>query len=137
MKALKSENNFGHTVQEIPLADIMLNETENVFKYKSAIFRRQFLIGCSIASNGLKNPIIVLADGEKFRFVCSGARITYAILNGYTHIDAIVLNEESEVRPLQIEQAKTEINYIPEEYIHNWWEEETANLDGALETLAE
>ena len=134
MKILKAENNFGHTVQEIPLADIMLNETENVFEYKSAIFRRQFLIGCSIASNGLKNPIIVLADGEKFKFVCSGARITYAILNGYTHIDAIVLNEESEVRPLMIEQAKTEINYIPEEYIHNWWEEETANLDEALET---
>jgi len=134
VKILKAENNFGHTVQEIPLADIMLNETENVFEYKSAIFRRQFLIGCSIASNGLKNPIIVLADGEKFKFVCSGARITYAILNGYTHIDAIVLNEESEVRPLMIEQAKTEINYIPEEYIHNWWEEETANLDEALET---
>jgi len=134
MKALKAENNFGHTVQEIPLADIMLNETENVYEYKSAIFRRQFLIGCSIASEGLKNPIIVLADGEKFRFICSGARITYAILNGYTHIDAIVLSDESEVRPLMIEQAKTEINYIPEEYIHNWWEEETANLEEALET---
>jgi hypothetical protein len=137
MKALKAENNFGHTVQEISLADIMLNETDNVYEYKSAIFRRQFVIGCSIASNGLKNPIIVLADGEKFRFVCSGARITYAILNGYTHIDAIVLNDESEVRPLQIEQAKTEINYIAEEYIYNWWEEETANLDEALETPAE
>jgi len=137
MKALKAENNFGHTVKEIPLADIMLNETDNVFEYKSAIFRRQFVIGCSIASNGLKNPIIVLADGEKFKFVCSGARITYAILNGYTHIDAIVLNEESEVRPLMIEQAKTEINYIPEEYINNWWEEETANLYEALETQAE
>ena len=134
MKALKAENNFGHTVKEIPLADIMLNETDNVFEYKSAIFRRQFVIGCSIASNGLKNPIIVLADGEKFRFVASGGRITYAILNGYTHIDAIILNDESEVRPLMIEQAKTEINYISEEYIHNWWEEETANLDEALET---
>ena len=113
MNILKAENDFGYQVTEVPLSDIMLNETENVYEYKSAIFRRQFVIGCSIASDGLKNPIIVLADGEKFKFVASGARITYAILNGYTHIDAIVLNDESEVRPLMIEQAKTEKNYIP------------------------
>lgn len=124
MKSLKAENNFGHIVQEIPLSDIMLNETKNVYEYKSAIFRRQFVIGCSIAANGLKNPIIVLADGDKYKFVASGARITYAILNGYTHIDAIVLNDESEVLPLMIEQAKTESNYIPEEYVHRWWEED-------------
>ena len=123
MNILKAENDFGYQVTEVPLSDIMLNETENVYEYKSAIFRRQFVIGCSIASDGLKNPIIVLADGEKFKFVASGARITYAILNGYTHIDAIVLNDESEVRPLMIEQAKTEKNYIPEKYINEWWNE--------------
>ena len=82
------------------------------------------MIGCSIANIGLKNPIIVLANGDnKYRFVASGARITYAILNGYTHIDAIVLNDENEVRPLMIEQAKTETNYIPDKYIHEWWNE--------------
>ena len=135
MKALKAENTFGRTVQEIELADIMLNETENVYEYKSAIFRRQFVIGCSIAREGLKNPIIVLADGEKFRFVASGARITYAILNGYTHIDAIVLDDESEVRPLMIEQAQTEPNYIPEEYINRWWEEETPISNETTEAL--
>ena len=127
MKALTAENDFGYTKQTIALADIMLNDEENVYEYKSAIFRRQFVIGCSIAENGLKNPIIVLADGDKYKFVASGARITYAILNGYTHIDAIVLSDESEVRPLMIEQAKTEINYIPEEYINTWWEEDNAN----------
>ena len=123
MNILKAENDFGHQVTEVPLSDIMLDDEENVFEYKSAIFRRQFVIGCSIAKIGLKNPIIVLKNGDKYKFVASGARITYAILNGFTHIDAIVLDNESEVRLLMIEQAKTETNYIPDEYIHEWWNE--------------
>jgi hypothetical protein len=39
-----------------------------------------------------------------------------------THIDAIVLTTEADVRPLMVEQAKTEEQYLDPKYIHRWWE---------------
>ena len=123
MKTLTAENDFGYAKQSIALADIMISETESVLDNKWAKFDRQRAVAEHILANGLKNPIIVVADGDKYRFAASGARIQFAVMNGYTHIDAIVLTDESEVRPLMIEQAKTEEQYLDEQYIHRWWEE--------------
>jgi hypothetical protein len=122
MKTLTAENDFGYTKQVIALADIMISETESVLDNKWAEFDRQRAVVQHIEEYGLKNPIIVLADGNKYRFVASGARLQYAVKNGYTHIDAIVLTDESGVRPLMIEQAKTEELYLDPQHIHRWWE---------------
>jgi hypothetical protein len=121
MKTLTAENDFGYTKQAIALADIMIS-AESVLDNKWAEFDRQRAVAQHIEENGLKNPIIVLADGDKYRFTASGARLQYAVKNGYTHIDAIVLTDESEVRPLMIEQAKTEELYLDPQHIHRWWE---------------
>jgi hypothetical protein len=122
MKTLTAENDFGYQKQTIALADIMVSETESVLDNKWAEFDRQRAVAEHIAANGLKNPIIVVADGDKYRFTASGARLQFAVKNGYTHIEAIVLTDEADVRPLMIEQAKTEEFYLDEKHIHRWWE---------------
>jgi hypothetical protein len=122
MKTLTTENNFGRTKQTIALADIMISKTESVLDNKWAEFDRQRAVAEHIAANGLKNPIIVLADGDKYRFTASGARLQFAVKNGFTHIDAIVLTDEADVRPLMVEQAKTEKQYLEPQHIHRWWE---------------
>ena len=123
MKALTAQNDFGHDKRLIPLADIMVDDKSVVSVAPDwAIFARNLQIATSIAQDGLKNPVIVLADGEGYKFVASGARIQYAVINGYTHIDAIVVDNEAQVRPLMVEQAKTEEQYLQPQYIHRWWE---------------
>jgi len=122
MKTLTAENDFGYTKQAIALADIMISKTESVLNNKWAEFDRQRAVAGHIAANGLKNPIIVLADGDKYRYVASGARIQFAVKNDYTHIDAIVVQNESDIRPLMVEQAKTEELYLDAQHIHRWWE---------------
>lgn len=124
MKTLTAENNFGYTKQVIALADIMVNEEKSVVDVANtwAVFPRHLQVATSIASQGLKNPVIVLADGDKYRFCASGGRIQFAVVNNYTHIDAIVLTNEVDVRPLMVEQAKTEEQYLDSQYIHRWWE---------------
>lgn len=124
MKTLTAENNFGYTKQVIALADIMVNEEKSVVDVANtwAVFPRHLQVATSIASQGLKNPVIVLADGDKYRFCASGGRIQFAVVNNYTHIDAIVLTNEADVRPLMVEQAKTEEQYLDPQHIHRWWE---------------
>jgi hypothetical protein len=123
MKHLAAEHDFGRVKQAIALADIMVDDQKSVVEAANnwAVFPRHLQVATSIASQGLKNPIIVLANGDKYCFVASGSRIQFAVVNGYTHIDAIVVNDESEVRPLMIKQAKTEDLYLDEQYIHRWW----------------
>lgn len=125
MKTLTAENDFERIKQTIALADIMVDENKSVVDAADswAVFPRHLQVATSIASQGLKNPIIVLADGDKYRFVASGGRIQFAVVNGYTHIDAIVLENEEDVRALMVEQAKTETQYLDAKYINNWWEE--------------
>lgn len=124
MKTLTAENDFGHIKQTIALADIMVDEENSVVDVAKywAVFPRHLQIAASIASQGLKNPIVVLANNEKYRFVASGGRIQFAVVNGYTHIDAIVLVNEKDVKQLMIEQAKTEDQYLDSEYITYWWQ---------------
>jgi hypothetical protein len=121
MKHLAAEQDFGYSKQVIALADIMISETESVLNNKWAEFDRQRAVAQHIESHGLKNPVIVLANGDKYRFCASGARLQYAVKNGYTHIDAIVLTDQDEVRSLMVEQAKTEELYLDPQHIHQWW----------------
>lgn len=124
MKPLIAQCDFGCKKQLIPLSDIMVDGEKSVVQVAPdwAIFARNLQIASSIAKDGLKNPVIVLADGSVYKFVASGARIQYAVVNRYTHIDAIVLESETEVRPLMVEQARTEDQYLESKYIHRWWE---------------
>ena len=123
MKLLQSEFNFGYQVQAIELSQIKVDETQTVVEASPswAIFPRQHLMALSIGLQGMKNPVIIQEKDGELYFTASGARIQYAVLNGYTHIDAIVLNDLDEIRELMIEQAKTEANYISSEYIDEWW----------------
>jgi hypothetical protein len=127
MKTLTAENNFGYTKQTIALADIMVNEEHSVLDVANnwAVFPRNLQVATSIATHGLKNPIIVLANGDKYRFTASGGRIQFAVVNNYTHIDAIVLTDEADVRPLMVEQAQTEEQYLDPQYINEWWKKTT------------
>ena len=100
MKTLTAENDFGRIKQIIALADIMVDEEQSVVDVANnwAVFQRHLQVATSIALQGLKNPIIVLANADKYRFTASGGRIQFAVVNGYTHIDAIVLKDEADVR---------------------------------------
>ena len=123
MKLLQSEFNFGYQVQAIELSQIKVDETRTVTESSPswAIFSRQNQIALSIGLQGMKNPVIIQEKDGELYFTASGARIQYAVLNGYTHIDAIVLNDSDKIRELMVEQAKTEVNYISSEYINEWW----------------
>ena len=125
MKTLIAENDFGRTKQTIALADIMVNEQQSVVDVANnwAVFPRHIQVATSIALRGLKNPIIVLASADKYQFTASGGRVQFAVVNGYTHIDAIVLESEEDVRLLMIEQAQTESQYLDPQYINEWWKE--------------
>ena len=123
MKVLNAELDFGYDKQPIALLDIMVDGEKSVVDVAAdwAIFDRHKAIAESIAKEGLKNPVVVLADGNKYRFTASGARIQYAVMNGYTHIDAIVLENETDIRLLMIQQAETEQLYLDTNHIHEWW----------------
>jgi hypothetical protein len=96
MKILKAKSNT-NTV-EVALAEIMDgNKSVTEVAEHWAIFARQHLMALDIAKNGLTFPIIVKKDGDKLLFTASGCRIQYAILNGYTHIDALILEDDAEI----------------------------------------
>jgi hypothetical protein len=121
MKILKSEYDFGYKKQTISLSDILLPNKNSVIVEASrwAIFEKQLQVAKSIETVGLKNPIIVLKCGNKYEFCGCGSRIQFAVFNGYTHIDAIILNNSTEVRSLMDEQSKTTHMYIDEKCFHH------------------
>ena len=81
MKHLTAEHDFGYTKQAIALTDIMVDEQKSVVDVANtwAVFPRHLQIATSIASDGLKNPVVVLANGNKYRFCSSGGRIRPAL----------------------------------------------------------
>jgi hypothetical protein len=96
MNILKAKNNTNAI--EVALANIMIDDkpvTEIAEHW--AIFPRQYIMALDIAKNGLTFPIIVKKEGDKLLFTASGCRIQYAVLNGYTHIDALVLEDDAEI----------------------------------------
>lgn len=96
MNILKAKNNAN--AAEVALSDITAgNKPVTEVAQHWAIFPRQYIMALDIAKNGLTFPIIVKKDGDKLLFAASGCRIQYAVLNGYTHIDALVLEDDAEI----------------------------------------
>ena len=106
MKVLKAKNNTGTT--EVSLSDIMFDEGKSVVDVAEhwAIFQKQRTMHFDIERNGLNNPIIVKQDGDVLRFAASGCRIQYAVLNGYTHVDALLFdNDEAILAEMEKQRA--------------------------------
>jgi len=103
MNILKAKNNTNAV--EVALADITTGDkpvTEVAEHW--AIFPRQYIMALDIAKNGLTFPIIVKKDGDKLLFAASGCRIQYAVLNGYTHIDAVLYESDTDILKAMEEQ---------------------------------
>lgn len=106
MKVFKAKNNTGTT--EVALSDIMFDEGKSVVDVAEhwAIFQKQRTMHFDIERNGLNNPIIVKQDGDVLRFAASGCRIQYAVLNGYTHVDALLFdNDEAILAEMEKQRA--------------------------------
>ena len=97
MKTLKAKNNT--TAVEVALADILMDDEKSVVDVAEhwAIHPRQYKMALDIAKNGLNFPIVVKKDGVKLKFAASGCRIQYAVLNGYTHIDAVLYESDADI----------------------------------------
>lgn len=104
MKVLSAKNNQG--VIQVELEELMVDDAQSVVQVAPswAIFPRQYIMALDIQKNGLTHPIIVLQKNGKLLFAASGCRIQYAVLNGYTHVDALVCNTDEEVFGLMAQQ---------------------------------
>ena len=113
----------GNLCKYIPLKDILIDEDgTDVTQNSWAIFSRHKAIFKSIDEQGLKHPITVLKKDGKIRFACSGGRLTYAVLRGFTHIIGYIANDLADIKVQMVQQAKKEKEYIDEKYINKWWE---------------
>ena len=120
----------------VPLNELVVNErlndmdmtfvTEEAKKW--AKFPRQNEIFESIKKIGLQLPITVKKfvdwkiNKEFFKFVCSGARIQYAVENEFTHIIGCVAKDDEEVMKKMVYQAKQENKFIDEKFVDKWWQ---------------
>lgn len=100
MKPLTAENDFGYTKQLVALADIMISETESVLDNKWAVFPRHIELAYSIGKDGLKKPIVLKETLTGYQMTFGGNRLQVACLNGFTHIEAIVVQSEEAVKKL-------------------------------------
>ena len=104
MKTLKAKNNTNAV--EVALSDILIDEEKSVVDVAEhwAIHPRQYKMALNISKNGLTFPIIVKKDGDKLMFAASGCRIQYAVLNSYTHIDAVLHESDTDILKAMEEQ---------------------------------
>ena len=100
MKTLTAENDFGYTKQSIALADIMISETESVLDNKWAVFPRHIELAYSIGKNGLKKPIVLKKQNDKYAMTFGGKRLQVAALNDFSHIEAVIVETDEEVKAL-------------------------------------
>ena len=130
MKSLKAKNNTNAV--EVALADILIDDKKSVVDVAEhwAIHPRQYIMALDISKNGLTFPIIVKKDGNKLMFAASGCRIQYAVLNGYTHIDAVLFESDADILNAMEEQR------INDDAILNTIESLTTRL-ATLETQQE
>ena len=59
-----------------------------------------FRFKCSIGKNGLSKPIVVKEKDGKFEMTFGGNRLQVAAISGFTHIDAIAVRTDEEVKRL-------------------------------------
>ena len=100
MKHLKADNAYGYKKQIIALSDIMISKTESVLENKWAVFPRHIELAYSVGKNGLSKPIVLKTKGNKYEMTFGGNRLKVAEINDFTHIDAIVVETDEEVKKL-------------------------------------
>ena len=100
MNHLKADNAYGYEKQIVALSDIMISETESVLQNKWAVFPRHIELAYSVGKNGLSKPIVVKEKDGKFEMTFGGNRLQVAAISGFTHIDAIAVRTDEEVKRL-------------------------------------
>ena len=100
MKYLEAKRDFGYTKKPVCLSDIMISETESILENRWAVFPRHIELSYSIGRNGLDKPVVLKAKGVKYQMTFGGNRLKVAELLGVTHIDAIVVKTDAEVKTL-------------------------------------
>ena len=119
MKHLSANKVFScYPLVKIAIIDIKMGDQnciEAIQSAQPAIFPRQACIFASIGRDGMENPIIIDDDN---RMMMGGCRLRYAIEMEYDSIDAIVVNDEEEIKKIQKEFVKSEFKLIPEKYVY-------------------
>ena len=100
MKYLQAKDGYGHTKKAVALSDIMISETESVLENKWAVFPRHVELAYSVGKSGLSKPIVVKEKHGKFEMTFGGNRLQVAVISGFTHIDAIAVQTDEEVKKL-------------------------------------
>ena len=100
MNHLKADNAYGYEKQIVALSDIMISETESVLQNKWAVFPRHVELAYSVGKSGLSKPIVVKEKDGKFEMTFGGNRLQVAVISGFTHIDAIAVRTDEEVKKL-------------------------------------
>jgi len=100
MNYLAAKENFGYEKTVVCLSDIMISETESVLENKWAVFPRHIELAYSVGKNGLSKPIVLKTKGNKYEMTFGGNRLKVAEINGFTHIDALVVETDEEVEKL-------------------------------------
>jgi len=100
MNCLKAKEDFGYKKTVVCLSDIMISESQSVLENSWAVFSRHIELAYSIGKNGLSKPIVLKAKGNKYEMTFGGNRLKVAEINGFTHVDAIVVETEDEVKVL-------------------------------------
>jgi hypothetical protein len=97
---LKADNAYGYEKQIVALLDIMISETESVLENKWAVFPRHIELAYSVGKNGLSKPVVVKEKHGKFEMTFGANRLQVAAISGFTHIDAIAVRTDEEVKKL-------------------------------------
>ena len=100
MNYLPAKENFGYEKTVVCLADIMISESESVLQNKWAVFPRHIELAYSVGKDGLTKPVVLKAKGNKYEMTFGGNRLKVAEINGFTHIDAIVVETDAEIKIL-------------------------------------
>src|SRR5210317_2410958 len=100
MNHLKADNDYGYEKQIMALSDIMISEAESVLQNKWAVFPRHIELAYSVGKSGLSKPIVVKEKDGKFEMTFGGNRLQVAVISGFTHIDAIAVRTDEEVKRL-------------------------------------
>ena len=100
MVYLEAKEDFGYIKKSVCLSDIMISETESVLENKWAVFPRHIELAYSIGKNGLSKPIVLKTKGSKSLMTFGSNRLKVAEINGVTHIDAIVVKTDAEVKKI-------------------------------------
>ena len=100
MSYLDAKEDFGYEKKLVRLSDIMISETESVLENKWAVFPRHIELAYSIGKEGLSKPVVLKPKGDKYEMTFGGNRLKVAQINGFTHVDAIVVKTDVEVKEL-------------------------------------